>query len=154
MSGDNFGKPLPAALRDRLVKEIGAAIAAKKRALSSLYVVETHTEVPPANAGSTCKVEKPFQVFAIPAGFSGSYADVYPHGIPEGAKNVKASFIDLATGKAPGPDVFPGQTWTATVKGHQPDGKFDVHVDVTGTGFGKPNANVKNWKVVVTYDCP
>jgi hypothetical protein len=29
-----------------------------------------------------------------------------------------------------------------------------MHVDVTGTGFGKPDANVKNWKVVVTYDCP
>jgi len=101
-----------------------------------------------------CEVEKPFQVFAIPSGFSGSYADVYPHGIPKGAKNVKASFIDLATGKAPGPDVFPGQTWTSTVKGFLPDGRFDVHVDVTGTGFGKPDANVKNWKVVVTYDCP
>jgi hypothetical protein len=50
--------------------------------------------------------------------------------------------------------VFPGQTWTSTVKGFLPDGRFDVHVDVTGTGFGKPNANVKNWKVVVTYDCP
>jgi hypothetical protein len=154
MSGKNFGNPLPSTFRDRLVKEIGAAITVKKRALSLLYVVVTLTDVPPTNAGSTCTVEKPFQVFAIPAGFSGSYADVYPHGIPKGAKNVKASFIDLATGKAPGPDVFPGQTWTSTVKGYQPDGKFDVHVDVTGTGFGKPNANVKNWKVVVTYDCP
>ena len=54
----------------------------------------------------------------------------------------------------PAPEVFPGQTWTFVDKGYQANGKYDVHVDVSGTGFGKPNANVKNWKVVVTFDCP
>ena len=32
--------------------------------------------------------------------------------------------------------------------------KPPLRVNVSGTGFGKPNANGKNWKVVVTYDCP
>ena len=42
---------------------------------------------------------KPFQVFAVPAGYAGSYAEVYPHGIPHDAKNVRVSFIDVATGQ-------------------------------------------------------
>ncbi len=40
------------------------------------------------------------------------------------------------------------------VKGFLADGRLDVRVDVTGQGFGKQDANLKNWKVVVTYDCP
>ena len=127
---------------------VQAALVYKKKALSILDDLSTTASATP------CEVTKPFQVFAVPQGYAGSYAEVYPHGIPHDAKNVQVSFIDLATGKAPGPDVFPGQTWKATVKGYQPDGKFVVHIDVTGTGFGKPDANVKNWKVVVTYDCP
>lgn len=127
---------------------VQAALVYKKKALSILEDLSTSLPAAP------CEVTKPFQVFAVPQGYAGSYAEVYPHGIPHDAKNVQVSFIDLATGKAPGAEVFPGQTWKATVKGYQPDGKFVVHIDVTGTGFGKPDANVKNWKVVVTYDCP
>ena len=102
-----------------------------------------------------CTVEKPFDVYAVPAGYSGSYNDVFPHGIPRDAKNIHVSFVDAATGKpVPAGDVFPGQEWSLDVRGFQPDGKFDVRVNVTGTGFGKPDANSKAWKVVVTYDCP
>ena len=129
---------------------VQAALVYKKKALSTLD--DLITTLP--SGATTCEVTKPFQVFAVPQGYAGSYAEVYPHGIPHNAKNIQVSFIDLATGKAPAPEVFPGQAWTATVKGYQPDGKFVVHIDVTGTGFGKPDANVKNWKVVVTYDCP
>jgi hypothetical protein len=39
-------------------------------------------------------------------------------------------------------------------RGLQPDGKYDVRVNVSGQGFGKPDANSKNWKVVVSFDCP
>lgn len=139
---------LKAGKNRQALEKIGQANALKKRASAKLDLML------PATTAKTCEVEKPFEVFAIPAGYAGSYADVYPHGIPRGATNIKASFIDLATGKPPAADVFPGQTWTSTVKGFLPDGRFDVHVDVSGTGFGKPNANVKNWKVVVTFDCP
>ena len=121
------------------------ALAIKQKAF---LVVENYSH------GERCTAEKPFQVFAVPEGYAGSYAEVYPHGIPKDAKGIHVTFIDTATGKAPGVEVFPGQTWKATVKGYQPDGKFVVHIDVSGTGFGKPDANVKNWKVVVTYDCP
>lgn len=44
-------------------------------------------------------------------------------------------------------------TWKATNKGFLPDGRLDIHVDVTGTGFGAQDANKRHWKVVVTYDC-
>jgi hypothetical protein len=40
------------------------------------------------------------------------------------------------------------------VRGFRPDGEFDVRVNVTGKGFGKPDANSKSWKVVVSFDCP
>ena len=36
----------------------------------------------------------------------------------------------------------------------QPDGKFAVRVNVSGKGFGKPDAHSKQWKVVVSFDCP
>ena len=129
-------------------KGLRAALPLKHKAQSQIEELISETNV------KVCEVTKPFQVFAIPEGYAGSYAEVYPHNIPHNAKHVHVSFIDVATGKAPGPEVFPGQTWKATVKGYQPDGKFVVHIDVSGTGFGKPDANAKNWKVVVTFDCP
>ena len=100
-----------------------------------------------------CEARKEFQVFAIPEGFSGSFSDVFPHGIPKGAKGMAVRFVDSATGKAPVPEVFPGQTWESQVKGFTSDGKLDVRVNLSGTGFGKPDANAKTWTVVVTYDC-
>ena len=100
-----------------------------------------------------CETDKQFQVYAIPAGSTGAYSEVYPHGIPHNARNVRVTFVDLATGRAPAAEVFPGQTWKATVKGYQPNGQFVVRIDVSGTGFGQPDANTKKWKVVVTYDC-
>jgi hypothetical protein len=128
--------------------DVAAALQYKKRALARLETLTT------TQTAERCFVTKPFPVYAIPEGFSGSYNDVFPHGIPKGAKNIEVSFFGLATGKAPAPELFPGQTWSSQIKGFQPDGKFDVRVNVSGTGFGKPNANVKNWKIVVTYDCP
>lgn len=128
--------------------DVAAALQYKKRALARLETLTT------TQTAERCFVTKPFPVYAIPEGFSGSYNDVFPHGIPKDAKNIEVSFFDLATGKAPVPGIFPGQTWSSEIKGFQPNGKFDVRVNVSGTGFGKPNANVKNWKVVVTYDCP
>jgi hypothetical protein len=100
-----------------------------------------------------CDVEKPFDVFAVPAGYAGAYADVFPHGVPKNAKNIKVEFVDLATGKAPAPELFPGQTWTSKIVGFLPDGRLQVHVDVSGTGIGKRDENSKHWEVVVTYDC-
>ena len=121
---------------------------AKKRAINTLDDLASRASVP------RCEVTKPFSVYAVPAGYAGSTNDVFPHDIPKGAKNAEVSFVDEATGKAPGPELLPGQTWSDEVKGFQPDGKFDVRVNVTGTGFGKPNANSRSWKVVVTFDCP
>jgi hypothetical protein len=100
-----------------------------------------------------CTAEKEFDVFAVPDGYTGSNADVYPHGVPRNAKRITASFVDTATGKPPAAELFPGQTWTSEVKGFLPDGRLDVRVDVTGKGFGKPDANHKHWRVVVSYDC-
>jgi hypothetical protein len=132
------------------------AESALERALASK---NKGLQVLTANISSTrivkrCVVEKPFPVYAVPAGYSGSYNDVFPHGIPKGAKGVSVKFVDAATGDPVPKEVFPGQTWSLEVKGFQPDGKFDVRVNLTGTGFGKPDANSKNWKVVVSYDCP
>lgn len=100
-----------------------------------------------------CSTEKQFDVYAIPDGYQSSYAEVYPHGIPKDAKNVHVRFVDAVTGKPAPAEPFSGQTWTSTVKGYQPNGKFVVRVDLTGTGFGKPDANKDAWKVVVTWDC-
>ena len=124
-----------------------AAVNAKQHLITQLNDHGGTTE------SKTCTAEKPFDVFAVPAGYAGSYADVFPHGVPRNAKNMKVSFIDLATGKAPAPELFPGQTWTSKVVGFLPDGRLQVHIDVKGTGIGKPDANAKHWKVVVTYDC-
>jgi hypothetical protein len=127
---------------------VALALQHKKRALDRLETLAG------TQTAERCYVTKPFAVYAVPEGYSGSYNDVFPHGIPKNAKNVEVLFVDLATGKAPAPQLFPGQTWSSQVKGFQPNGKFDVRVNVSGTGFGKPNANSRKWKVVVTYDCP
>jgi len=132
----------------KALSEIAKGIAAKKRAISKLDDLASRATVP------RCEVTKPFSVYAIPAGYASSTNDVFPHDIPKGAKNIEVSFVDEATGKAPAPELFPGETWSMEVKGFQPDGKFDVRVSVSGTGFGKPDANSKKWKVVVSFDCP
>lgn len=106
-----------------------------------------------AAARKQCTAEKPFDIFAVPAGYAGAYADVFPHGVPRDAKNIRVHFIDLATGNPAPSEVFPGQTWTSKVVGFLPDGRLHVHLDVSGTGIGKPDENSKHWKVVVTYDC-
>lgn len=152
MSGDNYGKPLPRALRDRLSNQLGAAIAAKKRALATITAIVDDLSADPGDEATQCSVTKPFKIYAIPDGYAGAYADVYPH-VPKGAKNVRVAFKDAATGGPAPAQPFPNQTWKATVKGFLPDGRFDVRIDLTGTGFGAPDANAKNWIVVVTYDC-
>jgi hypothetical protein len=124
-----------------------AAINAKQHLITELNDHGGTTE------SKTCTQEKPFDVFAVPAGYAGAYADVFPHGVPKNAKNMKVTFIDLATGKAPAAELFPGQTWKSKVVGFLPDGRLHVHIDVSGTGIGKPDENSKHWKVVVTYDC-
>jgi len=124
-----------------------AAINAKQHLITELNDHGGTTE------SKTCTAEKPFDVFAVPAGYAGSYADVFPHGVPKNAKNMKVTFIDLATGKAPAAELFPGQTWKSKIVGFLPDGRLQVHIDVSGTGIGKPDENAKHWKVVVTYDC-
>ncbi len=126
--------------------ELRRALAAKHKALLQVSQIDEGT-------AKRCVVTKPFQIFAIPEGFSGSFSDVFPHGIPKCAKEIKVGFIDMATGHAPAPAAFPGQTWSSQVKGFRADGKFDVHVTLSGTGFGQPDANAKNWTVVVSYDC-
>jgi hypothetical protein len=140
-----------------------AVAAAKKRnraaalaALAEAGRLKVQLKKAIDDAASTfgrCEATKEFDVYAVPQGFAGSYADVYPHGVPEDATNIRFSFIDTATGKPPAPQLFPGQTWKATNKGFLPDGRLDIRVDVTGTGFGAQDANKKHWKVVVTYDC-
>lgn len=128
------------------VSELRQAIQLKQRAHG--LIVDDLT-----NTAKRCSATKEFDVYAVPSGYAGAYADVYPHGVPRSAKHIKVSFVDLATGKSPAPELFPGQTWTATNKGFLPDGRLDIHVDVSGTGFGAEDANKKEWKVVVTYDC-
>ncbi len=141
--------------RKAALAALAEALKAKKKAATIFdNLIATAPEATTTTStGKTCEVTKPFPVYAVPAGYSGSNSDVFPHGIPSGAKDISVSFIDEATGKAPAPDVFPGQTWSVEVRGFQPDGTFDVRVNVTGKGLGKPDANAKNWKVVVRYAC-
>ncbi|MES1248483.1 MAG: hypothetical protein ABUS54_12510 [Actinomycetota bacterium] len=133
-------------------RDKAAALAALAQAAQAKQLLRTAIDDAASSFGR-CRVEKEFDVYAVPAGFAGSYADVFPHGVPQDATNIKFSFVDTATGKAPAAQLFPGQTWTATNKGFLADGRLDIHVDVTGTGFGAQDANKKHWKVVVTYDC-
>jgi len=126
---------------------VAAALVHKKNAQSLFETAETLAP------GRRCEVTKPFPVYAVPEGFAASTNDVFPHGVPPNPKDIKVSFIDLATGKPPAGEVFPGQTWSFDVKGLAPGDKFDVAVNVVGTGFGKPDANAKHWKVVVSFDC-
>ena len=146
-AANELAKKTPAAEKVAL-EYVTTALRDKKLAADRLENIAS--EAP----AKRCDVTKQFSVYAVPAGYTASTNDVFPHGIPPHAQHIKVSFIDLATGKPPTPDVFPGQTWSVEVKGFRPDGKFDVRVNVTGTGFGNPDANSKRWEVVVSYDCP
>ena len=124
------------------------AIKNKKEAIA---YVESKISTAEANDCSTSKV---FDLYAVPAGYGGSYTDVYPHGIPKTAKNITIDFVDAATGKPAPAEPFPGQTWTASNKGFTTRGGevvLHVHIDVSGTGIGKPDEKHVRWKVVVTW---
>ena len=113
----------------------------------------TTTTTPPKKPSKTCTSHKVTPVYGIPRGFNGTYNKIFPHGIPRKAKIDKVSFIDEATGKPPGPMLFPGQRWSVDVKGFQKNGEFVVQINVSGKGAGTPNALVKSWETIVTYNC-
>jgi hypothetical protein len=138
-------KPSPAVQANE-IRQLKNALSLKREAFATLVGEYSLT-------AKKCTAEKEFDVYAIPAGYGGSNADVFPHGIPRNANHISVSFVDTATGKAPGAEVFPGQTWSSDIEGFRPDGTLDVRVDVAGKGFGKPDANRKHWRVVVSYDC-
>jgi hypothetical protein len=134
-------------LRQALVRDLRNALSYKREALT---IIEKWV-LPPA---PQCQANKEFEVYPIPAGFTGSYSEVYPHGIPRDAKGIRVRFVDAATGQPVPEELFPGETWTADVKGFRADGALVVRVDITGKGFGKPNEDGKSWRVIVQYDCP
>jgi hypothetical protein len=121
------------------------AISHKKKAIAILE-----------SFSNRCETTKEFELFAIPAGYAGSTADVFPHGIPKGAKNIEVRFVDTATGHPAPEEPFPGQTWTSSVKGFEKRGGetvLHVHIDVAGDGYGKPDQHHVKWRVVVSWDC-
>lgn len=123
------------------------ALALKKKAQAALAAYEV--------GGTGCESEKAFPLYAIPAGFAGAYTDVYPHNVPENAHNIQIRFVDANGHPAP-KSPFPGQTWKAKIVGFTTRGGervLHVHIDVTGTGIGKPDQKFVNWKVIVTWDC-
>ncbi|HWX09338.1 MAG TPA: hypothetical protein VNY33_05120 [Gaiellaceae bacterium] len=122
--------------------------------LHAMQLMQTLT--PPAR---TCEATKEFPVYPVPgtAGVVASTNDVFVHNVPNDAKNIKVSFVDLATGRPPTAAEFgPQQTWQASAGDFQTHGgalTYHVNVTVKGQGSGPENANAKDWKVVVTYDC-
>lgn len=65
-------------------------------------------------------------------------------------------FVDAASGKPVPEHPFPSQSWTSKIVGFETRGGetvLHVHLDVTGTGYGKPDEHSVNWKVIVTWDC-
>ena len=132
----------------KILDSIRKALAWKKKAQSALsdYLV----------GGTSCESEKPFPLYAVPATYSGSTTDVYPHNVPKDAKGLEIKFVDAATGKPAPEHPFPGQSWQAKIVGFETRGGepvLHVHIDITGTGIGKPNEKFVNWKVIVTWDC-
>jgi hypothetical protein len=127
---------------------IRSALVLKKKAITLLS--------PYTVASSACTAEKQFPLYAVPAGYSGSYTDVYPHGVPTDAQDIEVKFVDAATG-APAPaNPFPGQTWTSKIEGFTTragETVLHVHIDISGTGVGKPDEKSVEWKVIVTWKC-
>jgi hypothetical protein len=135
----------------KILDAIRKALAWKKKAQGALsdYLVGGGSE-------KTCDSEKPFPLYAVPATYSGSTADVYPHNVPKDAKDLQIKFVDAATGKPAPEHPFPGESWTAKIVGFETRGGepvLHVHIDITGTGIGKPNEKFVNWKVIVTWAC-
>lgn len=133
----------------RSLEAIRKALALKKKAQGQL----THYLV---GGGKVCDSEKPFPLYAVPATYSGSYTDVYPHNVPKDAKNLELNFVDAKTGKPAPAHPFPGQSWTAKIVGFETRGGetvLHVHIDITGTGIGKPDEDFVNWKVIVSWSC-
>jgi hypothetical protein len=127
---------------------IRKAIALKKKAQGALadYLV----------GATSCESEKPFPLYAVPATYSGASTDVYPHNVPKDAKNIEVKFVDAASGKPAPEHPFPGQSWTSKIVGFETRGGetvLHVHIDITGTGYGKPDEHSVNWKVIVTWSC-
>lgn len=117
---------------------------------------EPTTTTAPKPTGPVCNADKVFPLYPVPKGYTESKNHVYPH-VPRGITVVKLWFVDLRTGKPPGPHPFPGQSWEAHVNGYLPNGKFDVEVDVTDRDPNDPgpdpNAPV-NWRVEVNFRAP
>jgi hypothetical protein len=128
------------------------AMLHKRKALVALEAFTGEDE------GYRCEAEKEFTLYAVPAGYTASYADVYPHGIPRNAKNIRLEFVDARTHRPIKEDeeAFEGQTWKASIKGFKTRGGktvLHVHVDVTGKGVGKPDEISDEWAVRVSWDC-
>ena len=134
----------------RILDDIRKAIGFKKKAQGAVseYLV--------GGGQQSCKSEKAFPLYAVPATYAGSYTDVYPHNVPKNASGLAIKFVDAATGKAAPENPFPGQSWTAKIVGFATRGGetvLHVHIDVTGTGIGKADEKFVNWKIVVTWNC-
>ena len=128
---------------------IRKALALKKKAQGLLSTYEI-------GGGKVCESEKAFPLYAVPATYSGSYTDVYPHNVPKDAKDIEIHFVDAATGKPVPAHPFPGQSWAAKIVGFETRGGepvLHVHNDVTGQGIGKPDEKFVNWKVIVSWSC-
>lgn len=110
------------------------------------------TTTAPAPSGPVCNIDKRFPVFSVPPGFTESTNHVYPH-VPPKITVLEVWFVDVKTGKPPGPHPFPGESWDSKVNGYLPNGKFDVEVDVTGKPYGNQNTSVE-WQVEVNYRSP
>jgi hypothetical protein len=136
------------ASKARILDDIRRALALKKKAQRLLVPYL-------GGASETCDTDKQFKLYAVPAGYAGSYVDVYPHGIPRNAQNLQIGFVDVNGHVAP-KHPFPGQSWRAKIVGFETRGGetvLHVHIDITGTGLGKPDQKFVNWRVVVTWDC-
>lgn len=134
----------------KTLDSIRAALALKKKAIALLA---PYTLTSGAN---DCEAEKQFDLYAVPAGYAGANADVYPHGVPETAKDLEVKFVDASTGKPAPANPFPGQTWTSKIVGFETRGGetvLHVHLDVSGPGVGKPDEKHATWKVIVTWRC-
>lgn len=121
------------------------AISHKKKAIA---ILESFSK--------RCQATKEFELYAIPAGYAGSAADVYPQGIPKNAKNIDVEFVEAASGEPAPEEPFPGQTWKSRTAGFQTRGGetvLHVHIDLAGDGYGKPDQHHVKWRVVVAWDC-
>jgi hypothetical protein len=141
----------PKLTRAQAARDLNTALDVKRDALAAIVGNLAERDEP---SKERCERTKEFDVFAIPAGSVGAYADVFPHGVPRNAKHIRVSFVNPATGKPVDETLFGGQTWSSEIRGFRPDGSLGVRVKLAGTGVGKPDALKKRWRVVVAYDCP